>query len=50
MSEPYSNELLELGRTVAIKNKIPFQEGVMFQLQAPILRPGRISNASSDGC
>ena len=37
MSEPYSNELLELGRTVAIKNQIPFQEGVYVSVAGPNL-------------
>ena len=37
MSEPYSNELLELGRTVAIQNQIPFQEGVYVSVAGPNL-------------
>ena len=37
MSEPYSNDLLDLGRRVAMDNQIPFQEGVYVSVAGPNL-------------
>ena len=37
MSEPYSNDLLDLGRRVAMDNQIPFQEGVYVSVGGPNL-------------